>query len=167
MRYSRHQLDRAGQALIGTDPFRRNEALPAIQQWRETHLHVLQELSKQLLSFFGKQGIMYDISSMRIKRMASIEAKLRNNQERSMKLGGMQDIGGIRFVFDTIGELDRVSSPLGGFVPEGFDLVRSYDYVAAPKESGYRSIHYVYKYRDEDPAYDGLSTELQIRTRLP
>lgn len=166
MKFSRHQLDRAGQALIGTDPFKRNEALPIIQQWRETHFHVLQELNKQLLFFFHKHGIAFSISSMRIKRMTSIEAKLRNNQERGMKLGGMQDIGGIRFVFDTIGQLDDVSKLLDGFVPNGFELVRSHNYVESPKESGYRSIHYVYRYMDADPTYNGLSIELQARTKM-
>lgn len=166
MRFSRHQLDKAGQALIGTDPFLRKEALPVIQQWREDYFHVLQELNKQLLSFFHDHKVKFSISSMRIKRMTSIEAKLRNNVSKGTKLGGLQDIGGIRFVFDTIGQLDEVTKLLDDFVPESFDLVRSYDYVEHPKESGYRSIHYVYKYHDEDPVYDGLSIELQIRTKI-
>lgn len=34
-----------------------------------------------------------------------------------------------------------------------------------PKESGYRSIHLVYKYHSED-TYDGMNIELQIRTKL-
>lgn len=166
MKFSRHQLDKAGQALIGTDPFKRNEALPIIQQWRETHFHVLQELNRQLLVFFSEHSITFSISSMRIKRMTSIEAKLRNNQDKGMKLGGMQDIGGIRFVFDTISQLDDVSHLLDSFVPDSFELVRKHDYVDCPKESGYRSIHYVYKYKDADPTYNGLSIELQVRTKM-
>lgn len=166
MKFARHQLDKAGLALIGTDPFLRNQALPIIQEWRETHFHVLQELHKQLLSFFSVQGVTYRFSSMRIKRMTSIEVKLRSHQGGKMKLGGMQDIGGIRFVFDTIEELDKVCQLLNDFIPQSFDLVRSQNYVESPKASGYRSIHYVYKYKDSDPVYDDLSIELQIRTSL-
>lgn len=166
MRYSRHKLDKAGQALIGTDPFLRKEALTIIQEWREDFFHVLQELNSQLLKFFGSHGVVFSISSMRIKRMTSIEAKLRNNVSKGTKLGGLQDIGGIRFVFDTIGQLDKVSKLLDDFVPEDFERIRSHNYVEAPKESGYRSIHYVYKYHDEDPLYDGLSIELQVRTKM-
>lgn len=166
MKFSRHQLDKAGMALIGTDPFKRNEAFPIIEQWRETHLHVLQEFNKQILFFFKEHDISYSISSMRIKRMTSIESKLRNNIDKGMKLGGMQDIGGIRFVFDTIDQLDRVSQALVHFISEDFELIRKYDYIETPKESGYRSMHYVYRYRDTDPIYDGLSIELQIRTKI-
>lgn len=35
MKFSRHQLDKAGMALIGTDPFKRNEAFPIIERWRK------------------------------------------------------------------------------------------------------------------------------------
>lgn len=164
MLYSRHSLDRAGMALIGADPFLRNDALPMIQKWRETHLFVLQEFNKQLLKFFNENGITYSLSSMRIKRMTSIEAKLRNNKD--MKLGGMQDIGGIRFVFNAIEQLDVASHLVDDFVPDSFKFIRKYDYVKAPKESGYRSIHYVYKYESKDKTYDSLSIELQIRTKM-
>ena len=166
MLYARHKLDKAGQALIGTDPFLRNEALPVIQAWRETHFFVLQELNKQLLTLFLEKGIAYDFSSMRIKRMTSIEAKLRNNKEKGTKLGGLQDIGGIRFVFETVEQLDKVVSVLDGFAPQSFTCVRSYNYVDEPKESGYRSVHYVYKYSSGEERYDGNSIELQVRTKM-
>ncbi len=166
MLYPRHNLDRLGQALIGTDPFRRNDALPKIQAWRETHLFVLQELNKQLLALFKDKNVPYELPSMRIKRMTSIEAKLRNNIKRGAKLGGMQDIGGIRFVFETIEQLDVVVSILDNFTPESFTCIRCYNYVEHPKESGYRSVHYVYKYSSEDDKYNDISIELQVRTKM-
>lgn len=166
MLYSRHKLDKAGEALIGTDPFKREEAIAIIQRWRDSHLPVMQELNQQLISLFENEGIKYAFSSMRIKRMTSIEGKLCNNRERRMKLGGLQDIGGIRYVFSTIGELDRVKKVLDSFTPMGFEVKGVDDYVETPKESGYRSIHYVYKYQSENKDYDGLSVELQVRTQL-
>lgn len=166
MIYSRHHLDKLGIDLIGDDPFKRAAALSSIQKWRETHLFVLQKLYGQLLSFFKETGITYELSSMRIKRMTSIEAKLRNNQERGMKLGGLQDIGGMRFVFEDIGQLDKVSMIMDSFKPNAFTLSRYNDYVSSPKESGYRSIHYVFKYSSSDERYDGISIELQLRTIL-
>lgn len=46
-------------------------------------------------------------------------------------------------------------------------LVSEYDYVARPKESGYRGVHLVYKYKHHHhQIYDGLQIELQLRTRL-
>lgn len=166
MLFTRHKLDKMGEALIGTDPFLRNTALSNIQKWRETHFYALQELNRQLLAHFESVGISYKIASMRIKRMPSIEAKLRNNADKRTKLGGLQDIGGIRFVFNTIEELDRVVEVLDGFIPESFEVTRTRNYINSPKESGYRGVHYVYKYQSPGTIYDGLSIELQVRTTL-
>lgn len=166
MLYPRHKLDKLGQALIGTDPFLRNDALPQIQAWRETHFFVLQELKVQLLAFFDHEGISYSSPYMRIKRMTSIESKLRNNAEKKTKLGGLQDIGGIRFVFDSIEQLDAVVTALSVFSPHNFSLERYYNYVEKPKPSGYRSVHYVYKYHSEEEKYNGISIELQVRTKM-
>ncbi len=163
MRFSRKQLDRAGRTYI-EDPFARQEAFSMISEWRETHLPVLDNFYKQITSFFASRGIQYNISSQRIKRMSSIANKLRHNPD--MGLGGMQDIGGMRFVFDNISQLLAVQEELRDFSPEGFECKKQYDYVDTPKTSGYRSIHYVYKYHSDDVNYDGLSLELQIRTKL-
>jgi hypothetical protein len=47
------------------------------------------------------------------------------------------------------------------------ELVSSKDYLATPKADGYRGIHLIYRYANPiAPEYDGLSLELQIRTRL-
>lgn len=40
------------------------------------------------------------------------------------------------------------------------------DYVQEPKESGYRSIHFIYKYKSENKDVDGAKVELQVRTKL-
>lgn len=167
MLYKRHRLDVAGAALIGDDPFKRSEALEIVQAWRETHLSVLQLLNAQIAKYFEGHGVQSSIPpSMRVKRLSSIEAKLRNNRKGGMKLGGMQDIGGARYVFAGIDELDAAERLLDAFAPQGFELARKSDYIARPKESGYRSVHYVYKYQCDDGKYNGISIEVQIRTRL-
>ena len=84
-----------------------------------------------------------------------------------MGLGGLQDIGGARFVFEDIPSLLQAQKVILTAKFNHFFAYREpYDYVARPKESGYRSIHFVYQYVSEDPDYDGLRVELQIRTRL-
>lgn len=166
MLYSRHQIDKAGRALIGENPFERSAAVPIIQKWRETHIPVIESLDKQLKEYFDGKGIKYSISSNRIKRMVSIEAKLRNNSDRRMNLGGMQDVGGIRYVFKTIEDVEKVKIALQSFCTDRFTLVRVRDYIRKPKHSGYRGAHFVFKYDCEDKKYDGLSIEVQIRTEL-
>jgi putative GTP pyrophosphokinase len=46
-------------------------------------------------------------------------------------------------------------------------FVSESDYIASPRDSGYRGVHLIYrsKYR-RAPAYDGLQIELQFRTRI-
>lgn len=83
-----------------------------------------------------------------------------------MGLGGMQDIGGLRVVINTVEELLRLQALLRSLPIDDFECRRMYDYVNEPKDSGYRSIHFAYIYHCENKDYDGLRIELQIRTRL-
>lgn len=164
MKYTRNQINKAGEALIGDDPFKRQQAVELVTDWRQSHLPVLRELNDELTEFLTANGIEFEFSSHRIKRMQSIVEKLRNNE--SMGLGGLQDIGGIRFVFPDSHTLELAEAMLYGFNPKNFERKKEYDYVTSPKPSGYRSIHYVYKYVSENPEYNGLQIELQIRTQL-
>ena len=165
MKYKRKEIDRAGFALIGDDPFKRQQALEVVTDWRQLHLPVLRELNDELTEYFEANGIQFEFSSHRIKRMQSIVEKLKNKEK--MGLGGVHDIGGVRFVFDGLEELGLAEAALLSFQPKNFvrkDKVR--DYIEEPKPDGYRSIHYVYKYESDNPDYDGLQIELQIRTKL-
>lgn len=162
MKYSRKSIDRAGKMLL--DPFTRKVAMEKVSDWRTTHLPVLREFVEELTNYLGAKNIPYAFYSQRVKRMTSIIDKLRNNKD--MGLGGLQDIGGARFVFDDMDNLIKCKEALESFAPAGFTFVRSTDYIENPKQSGYRSIHYIYKYSSEIQDYDGLKIELQIRTRL-
>jgi hypothetical protein len=86
----------------------------------------------------------------------------------SMKLARMQDIGGLRAVVDSVARLRKLEVAYRAAGPKfKHVLVGSKNYVDEPKSDGYRSIHLIYRYRNERaPAYDGLSLELQLRTRL-
>lgn len=162
MRYSRYSLNKAGQALL--DPFTRGEVIEQVSDWRMTHLPVLREFVEEMTKYLNDNDVPFAFYSQRVKRMTSIIEKLRNNP--TMGLGGLQDIGGARFVFDSIQELERCKQALENFTPANFTFVRTTDYIAVPKESGYRSIHYIYQYHSDNKDYDGLKIELQIRTRL-
>lgn len=162
MKYSRKSLDKAGRALL--DPFTRGGVIDIVSDWRMTHIPVLREFVEELTEHLNSNGIPFAFYSQRVKRMTSIIDKLRNNPD--MGLGGVQDIGGARFVFDSIGEVEHCKDSLLQFVPTHFRHVKTTDYIAAPKSSGYRSIHYIYQYHSEDKDLDGLKIELQIRTRL-
>lgn len=165
MKYSRKQIDKAGDELIGSKDHNRVEAVTQIiNDWRSHHLVVLEKLESALSTILNRNGILPLFRSKRLKRMSSIIYKLDLNPE--MHLGGMHDIGGLRFVLESVEILDVTYGILQQNVPNDFLIHKIYNYVDNPKESGYRSIHVVYKHISDDYIYNGLKVELQIRTKL-
>lgn len=167
MKYTRNRINNAGKDLLkGPETgFSYIDANLIVEDWRSLHMIPLEELVREITDVLSAEGVTAAFSSHRLKRMTSIIAKLQHNP--GMGLGGLQDIGGARFVFEDIDSLLKAQeiiskSSLGHFLPDR----EPYDYVSTPKESGYRSIHFVYKFVSEDPIYDGLRVELQLRTRL-
>lgn len=136
-----------------------------VEDWRKLHMIPLQELVEEVTRVLADGGVQAAFSSHRLKRMTSIIAKLRHNP--GMGLGGLQDIGGARFVFEDIDSLLKAQKIISQASFEHFVTDREpYDYVVKPKASGYRSIHFTYKFVSDNDDYDGLRVELQIRTRL-
>jgi hypothetical protein len=79
----------------------------------------------------------------------------------------MQDLGGLRGVVKTIKMVRDLDCSYTSSLFR-HELVSKIDYITNPKESGYRSIHLVYKYKKSSGLidYNGLMIELQLRTRV-
>ena len=156
MKYSRSKINKAGQIMLSSQDEKEVENAKAIiNDWRQNHLPVLGRLSEEYMFY-----------SQRLKRMTSIQDKLDKSPETG--LGGINDIGGLRFVFRDMNSLNAARKLLDNYVPDGFELIRksdNYDYIEKPRHTGYRSIHSVYKCTDTDEKYNGLRIELQIRTK--
>lgn len=167
MKYSRNKINQSGKVLLAGPEmgFPYTDANLIVEDWRKLHMIPLQELVEEVTRVLADGGVQAAFSSHRLKRMTSIIAKLRHNP--GMGLGGLQDIGGARFVFEDIDSLLKAQKIISQAIFEHFVTDREpYDYVAKPKASGYRSIHFTYKYVSDNDDYDGLRVELQIRTRL-
>lgn len=165
MKYSRKQIDKAGDILISSKDIEKVEcATTMINDWRSHHLLVLDILKSAITEILSHHKIIPLFSSNRLKRMTSIIYKLDLNPE--MHLGGMHDIGGLRFVLTDMDILNKTFDILKKNIPNDFSIHKIYNYIEIPKESGYRSIHLVYKYQSENNIYNGLKVELQIRTKL-
>ncbi|MFN8278651.1 MAG: RelA/SpoT domain-containing protein [Saprospiraceae bacterium] len=164
MKYSRKQISKAGEVLLTSKSIDdREEALNLINNWRTNHLHPLVTLKNSLLRLLSKTNIVPILVSQRLKRLSSIEYKLDLNPD--MGLGGMQDIGGFRAVLKDVKDLEKLKKALiNQRTPH--KLERVVDYVSLPKNTGYQSIHFVYKYTSRKDDFDGLKLELQIRTKL-
>lgn len=85
-----------------------------------------------------------------------------------MHLTTMQDIGGIRAVLASLDDVYHLASEYKSKSRFAHELLDEKDYIQSPRdEDGYRSLHLIYKYKNiQNPEYDGLRIELQIRTKL-
>lgn len=164
MKYSRKEISRSGNILIESKSEEEiNLALEKINDWRTNHLQPLKVLKRRLEKSFDFKKINPYLVSQRLKRLTSIIYKLDLNPK--MGLGGMQDIGGFRAVLNDVKDLNKVKIEIENNHILGKPEKDS-NYIETPKESGYRSIHYIYKYNSNVEKYDSLRVELQIRTKL-
>lgn len=165
MRYSRNEINRQGETLLKSSCDEEIKiASDKINQWRTDHILPLESLKEKIVNILTESKLNIVLVSNRIKRLRSIIYKIDINP--SMGLGGMNDIGGIRVVFNDIEDVERafdlLKCSMGPFI---FDN-KVNNYILNPKDSGYRSIHLIYKLKSNDYIYDNLKFELQIRTKL-
>ena len=99
----------------------------------------------------------------RLKRIPSIINKLKRIP--TMQVSTMGDIGGIRVIVSSIDQVLQLAKILENSKTHN-KLIRKNDYVAAPKESGYRSIHLTYSYQGQKKDYQDLRVEIQIRSMV-
>lgn len=151
--------------LSSKTEYERNQALEIINQWRTNHLTPLTVMKTHFAKLLASGSITPVLMSQRLKRLTSIEYKLDLN--RNMALGGMQDIGGFRIVVKDVKDLINLKKIIEENAnSKRYTLEYCNDYVINPRETGYRSIHYVYTYHSTSQQSDGVKLELQIRTKL-
>lgn len=139
------------------------DALELVNKYRASHAYPLNTFNANLRRKIKHKYNDTVVVAQRLKRMSSIIDKL--NRFPEMQLSRMQDIGGLRIIFDTIDDVVKFTDE---FKKSRFkhELVDIKDYISNPRDrDGYRSIHLIYKYNNNTD-YDGLRLELQIRTKL-
>jgi ppGpp synthetase/RelA/SpoT-type nucleotidyltranferase len=162
--YSKRKVDEAGNVLSRANDFsdiQQYEASEILANWRACHLYPINTFQATLRAKL-KHGYGPSIVAQRLKRAPSIIAKLQRFD--SMALSRMQDIGGLRAVLETVSEVRKLET---SYREAGFaHKLKSFkDYIKHPKDDGYRSVHLIFKYKNNRaPEYDGLCLELQLRT---
>jgi hypothetical protein len=81
----------------------------------------------------------------------------------------MQDIGGLRIVVNTIDEVNLLRIELKKIEKHSnfkFTFINEKNYITNPPESGYRSIHMIYKYDKNIKLDKQCNVEIQIRTQF-
>jgi putative GTP pyrophosphokinase len=169
--YSRSQVNKAGAVLAkgyvaGSNFTEYIHAYEIVNNWRSCHSYPINTFQITLRNKV-KPNCPNFIVAQRLKRLESITAKL--SRYPHMKLSTMQDIGGLRAIVQTASQAAELRDTYVRMTHPIFlhELVSHKDYLVHPKDSGYRSIHLVYKYQNpRAPEYDGLQLELQIRSKL-
>ncbi len=163
-KYSKERVKKAGKSIIEhpLESLEFREAIPIFHNWRAAHAFPMQIM----LDLLRKNAIRIDKNALvvqRLKRVPSIFIKL--TRENNMNLSRMEDIGGCRAVVANAKQVYKVYEKLISCRTKN-DLYRERDYIANPKESGYRGIHLVYKYNGSKEKYLGIPVELQIRSKI-
>jgi len=162
------KINQAGRCLAGkTSTLSDGEANIILKDFRYTHQHPMDLLKKTINRKLIDNHIKA-LVSQRLKRIPSIVKKLKNTQ--STKLATIQDIGGLRIVVNDINEVYLIKDAIREVEKEGefkFTCNKETDYIAETKESGYRSIHLMYRYnRNVLPEEQQCRVEIQIRTKI-
>jgi hypothetical protein len=86
-----------------------------------------------------------------------------------MSLSQMQDVGGLRAVLNNLEDVYKLIVVIrSGEKQPAFKstFLKEIDYIKSPKQSGYRSVHLVYKYEKNIPEGCQCRIEIQIRTKI-
>jgi hypothetical protein len=162
--YSKEDVVKAGRILAGPDGSDQSAwATSVLTNWRALHgypLNTFQATLRDKLKIVDRNGIV----GQRLKRAPSVIAKLQRFP--SMRLPQMQDIAGLRAVLANQPKVNRLYE---SYMNSRFqhELINEKDYIATPKDDGYRGIHLVYRYASNRAGeFSGLHVELQLRTAL-
>ena len=173
--FQRGQVDRAGRNLADGNVQLHDcngllvDDVTIINNWRAAHSFPLNSFHVTLRARARKVDSKA-LTAQRIKRLSSIEAKLRRFAD--MQLSRMHDIGGARAVVSTVNAVRRLVSIYMKSAkrnPGRTELAKEYDYITHPKDDGYRCVHLVFRYRSDakrHAPYSGLRIELQLRSQL-
>jgi putative GTP pyrophosphokinase len=126
-------------------------AVEIIEWWRGLHAKPLTSLSANLRHYLKEQGPV--VVTQRLKRAPTMIDKLL--REPTMNLTQMADIGGCRALLPDQEKVYAVAVRLR----RNWDVVRTRDYAAEPKSSGYRAVHLIVRRK-------GRLIEVQLRTPL-
>jgi ppGpp synthetase/RelA/SpoT-type nucleotidyltranferase len=158
---ARHLLEVYKADMVLGDEFDANYAV--VNNWRASHSFPLNTFQMNLRNA-AKKVDADSLVAQRIKRFSSIMAKL--DRSPKMKLSQMQDIGGCRAVLASVDNVRDVVNYYRSKSQIKHERGPVDDYIANPKDSGYRGVHLIYKYSsDRKQTYNGLKIEMQVRSR--
>ncbi len=137
------------------------ESQKILEDWQACHSYPLKTFYDSLLRLAQEKSPLTNVVQRR-KTLDAIVKKLR--REPRNQLSTMQDIAGCRAIVKSINDIEPfVSLCRAGWADhELFDVD---DYIKKPSASGYRGIHYIYRFKSENRSFNDRFVEVQFRTR--
>lgn len=160
--YSKKAVQRAGEKLIidnfmNDQPEEYKESMQVLSNWRASHVNALKHMLEIVHVACDKIDKKHIVVS-RLKRTPSILSKLKRFEK--MKLRNMQDIAGCRAILTSTKNVYKLRRELNKS-----RIFRVTDYIEKPKDDGYRGIHLVGKFKDEENGVD-YPVEIQLRSEI-
>lgn len=165
--FSRKKVSKAGNILLNKIPDSKEfvEAFELLNHWRACHAYPINTFQATLRQRLKNNNLSNAIVAQRLKRTPSILTKLQRNP--GMQMARMQDIGGLRAIVNSISQVEKLKQDYLDDKKLTHEIINHDDYINNPKDSGYRSFHIIFKYKNSrNPIYNDLCIELQIRTKL-
>lgn len=167
---SKNAVRNAGKNVVATgiiDSISQHD-LEILDEWRKAHLAPLSAIAMWL----RKPSLEYtgQAPAQRLKRRDTFIDKLITG--RSKDASTMHDLGGCRLIFPSLAKLNEFRSYFEKTSRARHVLSHDptkYDYIASPKQTGYRGVHYVYNYVSSSSVrseLSGLKIEVQLRTAV-
>ncbi len=159
--HSKGEINRSGEylrqasydvaAAAPVDVDRLNDAVEVVSTFRAAHSYPLTKVTVGIRQFVQTEGAVV-IVAQRLKRLPQIVHKL--HRMPGTDLARMEDVGGCRAVLTDFDEIDRVRRRIK---KNRWNIKRERDYIAHPKDTGYRGVHLVVE-------RDSRRIEIQLRT---
>ena len=125
------------------------EAVGVVDWWRAGHARPLSRVAANLRYYVADEENA--VVAQRLKKFPTIAGKLL--REPRMKLSRMADIGGVRAILPDQDAVYRI----GARLRKNWTITKTRDYIAEPKDDGYRALHLINRHR-------GRLIEVQLRT---
>lgn len=150
------EIDRLGNQIRLENDTLGEKTLEELQKYRTSHKETLAQVFNVLCKLNRQMGKI-NIVTYRIKRIESIIGKLYRYPE--MKFSRMWDIGGCRCIVNSNEEVYKLKKLIEQ--SQDLEIRKEYDYIANPKEEGYRSLHLFVSTKDNP-----FVIEIQIRNKV-
>ena len=135
-------------------PTRHRVLEAAVQQTRRHRTQLVAKVASRVETALEERGIEAVVTG-REKHLYSLYSKMHRKQ---LTFQRVMDVFGLRVVVDSVDDCYRTLGIVHRLHPPLFQRFK--DYIAVPKENGYRSIHTTLNH-----AADGTPLEVQIRTK--